>query len=213
MVPGKILGMPIPPWLIPVLQLGWPWIRPRLEVMFAKLKEIITVPVIELKLLSLVRFEEPLGETFQVEVRSSTGRKVLARVFLDQITDSQGQSTGEVASKMEIYRSDTLEPMWLFGEEKGLAAVVSIERTNPSDPKLRINTKIVVEGKTSLGRVILKTQSETRLRFLVVFYGLDGTTELIDDVFPVSFKKTDSGYEAKAIPRKLRRGFRRFSGD
>jgi len=154
---------------------------------------------------------DPNGD-FHVKVRNGGGDVVNCRTFLDNVTDSQGNRTGEITSPAEIYWSQTLKPMRLFGNKAGLAPVVSAE-TSTSTHRLWVRTIVTqfsegkpvrIAGGMTLGKMgTFEKQRESYLTIRIVFYTPEENgIELMDKVLSFSVKpcpEPSPHYEVTAI--------------
>jgi hypothetical protein len=157
---------------------------------------------------------------WQLEVRNSWGGVAVPRVFLEDVTDGKGQSTGVVTSPVEVYRLNSLEPIRLFGKARAVYGVLFVDRDRPAGPCLgvcTVNTTKRPDGgdERVRGAVPVNTaapldqQGEIRLTFRVVFYSPNKPEEEVtDEVFKFSIipSTTTGGYDVRPIKLPLAPG-------
>src|SRR6266849_3210266 len=143
------------------------------------------------------------NKTFHLVVRNDGRGTAICRVWLADVTDGQDNPTGEITSEAEIYWSETLELMRLFGRKQGLAAILTVYAD-----KLRVNTIVNVEqnvrGVVSVqrakGQMFVgesgQREKEVRLTVRITFYKNDEKgDELTDKVLRFAVKPNPVQYE------------------
>jgi len=84
---------------------------------FKILRTILLPPAIEVKLVGEVQ------GCWQLEVRNAGHGVAIPKVFLEDVTDGNGKSTGKVTSPVEIFRLHSTEPLRLFGHARGVYGI------------------------------------------------------------------------------------------
>ncbi len=86
--------------------------------MFKRSWQRLNGPAIEARLF------HPKLSTWQLEVRNTRGGVAISRVFLQIVADGKDNDIGEVTSAVELYPSETLEPVRLFGNARAVYSKV-----------------------------------------------------------------------------------------
>src|SRR5262249_9179321 len=85
--------------------------------------------------------EPPRGHITHLRVRNAGGGMVRSRAWLKRVEDENDRPRPEVTSEVELYWSDNLDRVRLFGRADGLATLVSTAQT-PEGHRLLVNTII-----------------------------------------------------------------------
>jgi len=151
-----------------------------------------------------------LGDNYVMEVRNVRGGVVIARVFIQDITDNNDKLIGKTIP-VEVFESK-LEPTRLFGNSMAVFNVFTVSR-EVSCQRLGVWTRLSPDGKKPPGRwfeylcdrIPLNQQHEMRMTIRVVFYFVDSpTVEVEDQVHRISVVPLpDSGhYSARLIKHR-----------
>jgi hypothetical protein len=148
--------------------------------------------------------------TSRLEVKNCGGGTVFVKAFLHKVTDREGNESGEVTSEIELYASQTLEPVRLHGKARSL---YSFYVCSPGVLLFSTTTHVsLIDGeKKSAGIVSIRipessdSQGETRFQFRVVFYSSqESQEELMDELveYSISALPNGEGYTIRQIKRR-----------
>jgi hypothetical protein len=158
-----------------------------------------------------VKLVHPSAHVFRLEVGNIRGAVVNAKVFLDDVTDSQDRTIMADTGIFEIKGNNFPRPVRLFGKAREVFAILTIDWRDAAGPYYRVDTismskdeqgsdtRTIQELKIGISAPVAQHQ-ETRFKFRVVFYDADTGKEWMDEVFRYAAIPMPSTSEFKLVP-------------